>query len=266
MALNLYTEVEITPAPTLVIDASGAGAEIPAGPEHLAARVARAVLGHDHVAITVRSEVPLGRGLGSSAALAVATAAAAGAADPLAVAARFDGHPENAAASALGGLVAARLVEGEVIARSLPLDERLGVVALIPDRELATTAARAVLPGSVPFADAVFNLGGLGLLLAGLGDVDGLVAAAGEDRLHQDARSALYPEAPSLIAALRAAGAVIACWSGAGPTVIGICRSRAHAEEVAARSTGALDAVGLTGRVLALAPDRTGLVLGPPGS
>ena len=68
--------------------------------------------GHDRFAVTVRSQIPVSRGLGSSAALAAAAAAAAGAEDPFAIAATYDGHPENAAASVFGGLVAATTVEG----------------------------------------------------------------------------------------------------------------------------------------------------------
>lgn len=260
LAVSLYTEVEVTPADSLTITASGEGAALAGDPDHLAAQVVRSVLGHDRVEITIRSEIPIGRGLGSSAALALATAAAAGAPDPLAVAAAFDGHGENAGASAHGGLVAARMIDGAVVVRPLPLDERIGLVAIIPDRELRTAEARSVLPHTVPFADAVFNLGGLGLLIAGLADVDGLIPAAGGDRLHQDARTRLFPEAPALLEALRAGGAVVACWSGAGPTLLGLCRSAVDAEAAATACEGALGAVGLTGRVLALRPDRSGLV------
>ena len=76
-------------------------------------------LGHDNVAITIRSEIPVARGLGSSAALAAATAAAAGAPDPLAIATRVDGHAENAAASVLGGLVVGTVVDGAAVAAQL---------------------------------------------------------------------------------------------------------------------------------------------------
>ena len=260
-AVERYVEVTLEPSDALTITATGEGADVPVDSDHLAARVARAVLGHDRVAMTIDSEIPLGRGLGSSAALALAVAAAAGAEDPLAVAARFDGHAENAGASFAGGLVAARMVDGAPVVRRLPLDDRAAFVVVVPDRELATKTARSVLPATVPFGDAVANLGALGLLVAGLGDLDALVAASGEDHLHQGARASLYPEAPALLARIRQAGAVIACWSGAGPSLLGVCRSAGEATAAAERLDGALASVGMTGRVLALRPDRTGLVV-----
>ena len=113
---------------------------------HLAARVAAEVLGHDHFAVTVRSQIPLARGLGSSAALAAAAAAAAGAEDPFAVAAAYDGHPENAAASVFGGLVAATRSSGRPVHAALPLSDELAFVVIVPERNLATPEARGVLP------------------------------------------------------------------------------------------------------------------------
>jgi len=118
-------------------------------PSHLAARVAIEVAGTDRLAITVRSEVPVGRGLGSSAALAAAAAAAAGAKDPLAVAAYMDGHPDNAAAAVVGGLVAAAMVKGAVRVVRLTLDVSLVFVIIVPDLILSTAKARFALPNEV---------------------------------------------------------------------------------------------------------------------
>jgi len=261
IAVSRHVEVALEPAPALEIRSFGEGSDLPTDRTHLAARVVASVLGHDRVAITVRSDVPPSRGLGSSAALALAAAAAAGADDPLEVAVRFEGHAENAAASLLGGLVAATIVGGAPVARSLPLDPRLSYVLLVPDRRLATKDARAVLPERVPMADAVHNLGRLGLLVAGLGDRTKLLAAAGDDRLHQDARAALFPEAPRLLEALRIAGATVACWSGAGPSLLGICDSAAVAGDVRRAGERALAEAGVAGTAEVLAADTRGLVV-----
>src|ERR1039457_3768623 len=103
MALDRYVEVEVKPASRLIVTSEGEGGGMSDDAGHLAARVAMDVGGADRLAITVRSQVWVGRGLGSSSALAVAAAAAAGAKDPLALAAQEDGHPENAAAGFVGG-------------------------------------------------------------------------------------------------------------------------------------------------------------------
>ncbi len=259
VALSLYVEVEVEPAPRLVVRGEGEGKEL-AGPGNLAARVATGVCGHDRLAITVRSGIPVGRGLGSSAAVAAAAAAAAGSPDPLAVAAATDGHPENAAASVMGGLVAATSSGSSVLAAPLALDPALAFVALVPDRPLPTTTARRILPGQVPHADAVFNLGRMGVLVAGLADHRRLVPAATEDRLHQPARARLFPEAAELLQGLVAAGARAACWSGAGPSLLGIC-APGDAQAVRAAGVELLRRARVPGRSLLLRAETRGLVV-----
>ena len=261
VALDCYVSVEVEPADALRVHTEGEGAGLFDDASHLAARIATAVLGHDRVAVTVRSQIPVARGLGSSAALAAAAAAAAGADDPFAIAAAYDGHPENAAASVFGGLLAATTVEGIPLHAPLPLAEDLAFVALVPERDLATPEARGVLPDTLSRGDAVFNLGRMGLLVAGLADPAYLVGAATEDRIHQPARTALFPEAPGLLAALVEAGALAACWSGAGPTLIGFV-TRDRQDHVREGAQAALASSGLPGRVLVLAADRRGLVYG----
>ena len=204
---------------------------------HLAARVAIDVVGHDRLAVTVRSAIPVARGLGSSAALAVAAAAAAGSKDPLGVAARIDGHPENAAASVVGGLVAATLGSGAVRAVRMPLDVVWCSWPWCPTDRSRRTKARQALPLEVSRDDATFNLGRLSLLLAGLADRSLMIREATEDRLHQDYRSPLFPEAPQLLARMVRAGALAACWSGAGPTLLGICDAGRCSGDAVARPT-----------------------------
>jgi len=261
VALDRYVEVEIEPATRLIVTSEGEGAGISDDAGHLAARVAMDVMGHDRMAIRVRSQIPVGRGLGSSAALALAAAAAAGARDPLAIAAQTDGHPENAAASFVGGLVVATKVRGSVRAVEMQLDPLIAIVAIVPDRALSTARARQALPHQVGLVDATFNLGRFGLLLAGLADHRMLSREAGEDRLHQDYRSPLFPEAPKLLNALIAAGALMACWSGAGPTLLGITTVDA-AGALRESAQSAMAEAGVPGQALLLHPERAGLVLG----
>ena len=260
LALSLYVEVEMEPADALAIHSHGEGSELPADESHLAARVAREVAGHDRFSITVRSAIPVGRGLGSSAALAVAAAAAAGASDALAVGAGVDGHPENAAASVLGGLVTATTIEGAPLAARLPLDPDLRFVLLVPSRPLATARARQALPAQVPHMDAAFNLGRMGLLVAGLADRRQLVHEATEDRLHQTARTPLFPESTHLLAELVDAGALATCWSGAGPSLLAVCDA-GIAPRVRARGDQLLAEAGVSGVAMLLEADTEGLVV-----
>ena len=261
VALDCYIQVEVEPAPSLRVRSEGEGAGFSDDASHLAVRVAARVLGHDRIAVSVISQIPVARGLGSSAALAAAAAAAAGADDPFAVAAELDGHPENAAASIFGGLVGATMVDGIAQSAPLPLSDQLAFVVIVPDRSLSTADARQVLPEMVTRSDATFNLGRMALLLAGLADPTLLTAAATADRIHQGPRTALFPEAPALLEALVASGALASCWSGAGPSLLGIA-TESSAAAVRAGAESALAESGLPGRVMVRRADHRGLVYG----
>jgi homoserine kinase len=260
VALTMYLEVSLELADEFSISSEGCGAGLFDDENNLGARIAADVLGHSNFSMHVKSEIPLTRGLGSSAALAVAAAVAAGANDPLTISSRVEGHAENAAASLLGGLVVATAdVTDDVVARSLALDAEWRFVAVIPDEELSTLGARAVLPKRVPFADAVRNLSAMGLLLAGLADHDAFVDGAMDDYLHQPYRMGLLSFAQPLLDTLRESGAAGSCWSGAGSTMLGLCvADKAEGVAVAARSF--LHDHGVAGVVHVLEADRTGLV------
>jgi len=260
VALSLYLEVTLELSDDFAITSEGCGAGQFDDERNLGARVAVDVLGHSRFSMHVKSEIPLSRGLGSSAALAVAAAVAAEAKNPLARATELDGHAENAAASLLGGLVIARSGEkNDVAARSLGLDAEWRFVVVIPDGELSTAEARRVLPKDVPLADAVHNLSALGLLIAGLADHDAFVDGAMDDYLHQPHRMELLSFARPLLATLRESGAAGSCWSGAGPSMLGLATSD-RAEGVAAAARGFLHDHGVAGVVHVLEADRTGLV------
>jgi homoserine kinase len=204
----------------------------------------------DGVRFTIRSDIPLSGGLGTSAAAYVAGLAAAdalngGGADLLAEAVRLEGHPDNVAAALLGGFV---ICTGSQAERLEP-PVGLSAVLVVPDRAVRTSKARAALPPEVPMADAVFNVSRASLLVLGLarGDLE-LVARGLEDRLHQPRRASLYPRSMELVEAARGLGALGATISGAGPAVLVWVRS-SDAAAVVARLEG--EAAGWA-RVMAL--------------
>ena len=145
----------------------------------------------------------------------------------LAAATRAEGHPDNVAAALLGGLTVSCADGARVTAVSLPVPREIEWVVLLPETESSTREARAVLPESVPRADAIFNVQRVSLLLAalGAGRAD-LLELAMQDRLHQPYRRRLFPWMDAVAAAGRGAGALGCALSGAGPSMLAAVRPR----------------------------------------
>lgn len=171
------------------------------------------------------NRIPLARGLGSSAAAAVAGVALADAVldlrmertEVLEVAAELEGHPDNAAAAVFGGFT--MVVDQRVVARFDP-DPDLRPVLLVPETlRLSTEQAREVLPAIVARPDAVANAGHAALTAVALLHEPGLLFAAMRDRLHEEVRLGLVPEALALFESVRAQGLPV-CVSGSGPTLL----------------------------------------------
>jgi homoserine kinase len=197
-----------------------------------AARLLRSVAGSAGVPgdwrIEIDSDIPIARGLGSSAALIVAAAAAlrtaAGLdADPGAVfriAGGVEGHLDNVAAAAFGGTVA---VGAGGTVRRLEVHPSLGVLVAVPERGLLTVEARRATRARVETAVAARTAARVAFLLEGLRTADPtLLAEAGGDELHELRRAVLSPLTVRLIDAARRAGALHACWSGAGPSALAL--------------------------------------------
>ena len=274
LALALYNEVTATEADgvTVALEGQGSG-RLPTGGDNVVARGVRqaydaAARPFKGVALTCVNRIPSARGLGSSAAAWVGGLLAGNAllGGPLsreallALAARAEGHPDNAAAALYGGLtVSCALGDGRIATVSLPVPGTLRWIVLVPETTSSTADARAVLPDSVPRGDAVFNVQRVSLLLAGLqsGRVD-VLAAALDDRLHQPYRRRFFPWMTAVIDAARAAGALGGVLSGAGPSVLAAVSGDADA--VARAMEGALAAAGLRGRAHTLAVDSEGAV------
>lgn len=192
------------------------------------------------LAFTATSEIPVARGLGSSAAALVAGAALAdvaldlklGRAGVAMLVSQIEGHPDNAAPAAFGGAMlgvarddATSITPCSYAFSSLPVHPSLAFVFVVPPYEVTTADARAVLPAHVSFGDAVCAVQRSAALVHGLatGD-DDLLARALDDVLHVPYRRRLIPGYDTVVAAARAAGAFGATLSGSGSAMLAIGR------------------------------------------
>jgi homoserine kinase len=257
LALGIVDEVEVTAtAPgagvTVEVDGQGAGS-VAAGEDHLVVRALRAALARAGVRerpglhLRCRNAVPHGRGLGSSATAIVAGVVAARAlltepdrltaADVVDLASAIEGHPDNAAASVLGGMTLGwHGQDGRWRAVRVEPHADVAAVVCVPDTELATARARAMLPDKVLHADAAFTAGRAALLVEAVTRSPHLLLPATADRLHQDHREAAMPASLALVRRLREA-ALAAVVSGAGPSVL-VLTTRDRTADVAALATG----------------------------
>lgn len=239
LALGVYDELILRTSAVHGLRIAAYG-DVPTDETNLVARAARAafaVVGKQPAGLELAytPRIPLGRGLGSSAAAICAGVTAALAivgihdqALALRVAAGLEAHPDNIGAAIYGGLTIA-WIGAENMAAAVRLTPTSGLrpVALIPQCETSTPAARAALPQTVSHADAARNAGRAALLVAALTSCPRELFAATEDRLHQPYRLPDLPAGAALIARLRAAG-VPAVLSGSGPTVLALCRDDAE--------------------------------------
>ncbi|OQO92301.1 homoserine kinase [Saccharomonospora piscinae] len=238
MALGRHDVVEVTVTGSgLRVEALDAGAgdmsEVPTDESHLVVRALRrtcadlgvAVPG---VALRCHNAIPHARGLGSSAAAVVAGVAAGYALAgkeiddrALQLAAEFEGHADNAAASLYGGFVVAWCAGGTFHAERVSPHPGLRPVVAVPSEQSATQRTRGLLPELVPHADAAFAVGRAALAVRAITERPELLFAATEDRLHQDYREPAFPASVRLLRSLRSCG-VAAVISGAGPTVLAL--------------------------------------------
>jgi homoserine kinase len=217
--------------------------------------------------VEMRNRIPLARGLGSSAAATVGGLVAGNAllgepltaSDLLRLAAAIEGHADNAAAALLGGFVVVGDVEGAIETVRFDAPRDLRAVLFIPELRLATADMRAVLPDAVPRGDAVANLQRVGLGVAGIatGRFD-LLGALTVDRLHEPYRATPYPALPRLVDAARNAGALGACLSGAGSTILAFADSMTVIARIEAAFRAAAADTDVDGRIEVVSPRNAG--------
>ncbi|MBI3694654.1 MAG: homoserine kinase [Acidobacteria bacterium] len=235
LALGLHLECAFGRADRLRIQVSGRDHDLISTDEtnliwRTAAGAARAAGAEmPPLEIEIRNEIPVGKGLGSSAAALVAALAITDhvlnlgwpRARILDEASRLEGHPDNVAACVLGSIVVtATGCNSKIQAVRLPMPNGFRVAAVVPNYQLPTKKMRAVLPAGYSNADAIFNLQRAALLVAALatGNRDAFPTAL-EDRLHQPYRAAVVPGLEEILA-LRAPGLLGCALSGAGPAVL----------------------------------------------
>jgi homoserine kinase len=218
--------------------------------------------------VSTTPTIPLGRGLGASAAGRAAGIASANALmgerltsdQMLALGAGLEGHADNMAPALFGGL---RVVvrDGDGYRHiAAPLAPGLRVVLFVPDFEMPTAESRKSLPTTLSREDAVHNIGHAALLVAALARGEwGALDLATQDRLHQPARATIFPAMADIFAAAKSAGALCAYLSGSGSTVAAFAIERE--EEIAAAMKDAATARGFSGRTMITTPLDTGAVV-----
>jgi homoserine kinase len=192
------------------------------------------------LAVTWDDGIPLGRGLGASAALRAAGLLAAnvflgGQLDSdtlLTLGAELEGHADNMAPALFGGLQVIVATETGYVHIPAPLPSGVRAVLFIPDFEMPTNESRRLLPRDLSRRDAIHNIGRAALLVAAFatGRLDVLDVAT-QDRLHQRARSQLFPAMYPIFGAAKEAGALAAYLSGGGSTILAL--ASAHEEQIA---------------------------------
>jgi homoserine kinase len=227
-AMSLYLDLEVEETGQFSFDPGGL--DVPTGRDNLIVRAFEALHPADGIGFRLRSEIPLARGLGSSAAAIVAGLFAAdhlfelalSKEEMLARATELEGHPDNVAAAIYGGFVVCGSdTEGAPLAARFDPPDGLEGIVVIPPEEVSTKLAREAIPAEVPLADAVGNVAAAAQLVLGLRSADlDLVSRGLGDRLHQERRRALYPRSMEVVDSAVELGAIGATISGAGPTVL----------------------------------------------
>jgi homoserine kinase len=250
IALDFYLELEADAADAFRIEATGRNPEQCGAVENnliletykrLLEREGRAVV---PLAVRMKNGIPLGMGCGSSAAGRLAAIALAnhfgqlgwGGEEILAEACALEGHPDNAAACWLGGLVLAAMEGRQVHVAEVMPPEDWSALVVLPVDPLATSKARSVLPEKYSRADVVANVQAAALLGISFAQGRGeLLAAAMADRLHQPYRAKMCPLLPYLLPLAGEAGILGVALSGAGPSVLVIVAGREQLDGAAER-------------------------------
>jgi homoserine kinase len=274
LALQLYNSYTLTTTPEPGWRVSlPPGIDLPTHRDNLVYRAARRLFEHVgivppglHLSLTI--DIPLARGLGSSASAIVGGLVAANHLTGntldrqalLAMAVDLEGHPDNVTPALMGGLTLSYTAEAQHRYLHLPFPQELTVIVAIPEFALSTAYARSVLSAQVSRADAVFNCSRIALLVHALQNRRyDLLATAMDDRLHQPYRATLVPGMTDAIVAAYAAGALGVALSGSGPTLLAFAYGANRAIATALHQT--FQRHGIACQIRPLQADTTGAVV-----
>lgn len=218
-----------------------------------------------HFSLNINNQIPISKGLGSSACALLSAAAAVsclcglnwGSEKLIEIGTAREGHPDNVCPSVLGGLVAS-ICADKILWTRAEFSEEWTVIAVTPELELSTEVARSVLPVEIPREKAVYNIQRTAFLLAQLvrGRREGLREAM-SDALHQPYRSGLIPGLKEVLSMENREGLLGIALSGAGSSVIAFADS--HEAEIGDAIRDIFQKHNLSSRVRLLKPDNTGI-------
>lgn len=183
------------------------------------------------IKIDIEADIPISRGLGSSAACIVGGIIGANqlAGNPLSkdemlkIATEIEGHPDNVCPALFGGMTSSIMEDSEVVYNHIQVANGLRFYALIPDFTLSTHEARAVLPQNISYKDAIYNISRVALLISALSNGRFELLKYGlQDKLHQIYRGEIIPDYYEVVNICHDCGSIGTFLSGAGPTIMAI--------------------------------------------
>lgn len=273
LALELFLQVEIAPSRETRVEFHGEGTDEIAGkPENnlvvkaidrVQSQTGRTI----DYSLVIRNDIPVGKGLGSSAAAIVAGIYAANQLlgsplehdEILALAVEMEGHPDNIVPALVGGLTTAMVYDGRVYYQQVDLPGEMSVVVAVPDFELPTHKSRSVLPQQIDLQSTVSNLQRACFLMASLHNGDFThISKAMDDQIYQPLRKQFIPGFDAVLEAAGRCGAIGSALSGAGPSIIAFCPAHERSR-VAQAMQAAFENAGVQSQVLDLQIDRIGV-------
>lgn len=221
--------------------------------------------------ITIHTEIPIARGLGSSASVIVGGLIAANEllgkpadeAALLSIATEVEGHPDNVTPAIVGGLVITSSEDdGSIVYRKLEWPQEWTLTLCIPEYELQTDISRSVLPKEVPMQDAVYNAQRMAMFVQAVHTKDSaLMKLALKDKLHQPYRTKLVPGLEKIIEDLKHEENVLGCvLSGAGPSIL-IISERNNLDKIKSIVRDAWTDLNVKADILTLPVENNGAVV-----